>query len=229
VPAPEELCGYEAERELVFENTLRFLEGRPAQDVLLYGDRGTGKSTTVRALLARYRDRGLRLVQVDRRSLASLPRLWDAVEGMPQRFIAFVDDLSFDDGETDFRDAKVALQGGLRARPGNALVYATSNRRHLVRERFADGAAGEEARPGDAAEERLSLADRFGLTVIFAAPDQELYLRIAAHLARRRGIDLPEPELRRRALRFALWQGGRTGRTARQFVDGLEAELGPQA
>lgn len=229
VPAPDlppedELCGYEAERAAVAENTERFLRGLPAQDALLYGDRGTGKSTAVRALLRRYGGDGLRLVQVDRRALPSLPALWDAVEGWPQRFIAFVDDLSFEDGETEFKDAKVALQGGLRARPRNALVYATSNRRHLVRERFAPE---PEARPGDAAEERLSLADRFGLTVVFAAPDQELYLRIASHLAGRRGLGLPEAELRRRALRFALWQGGRSGRTARQFVDALEAGMAP--
>ncbi len=244
LPAPGDLVGYEAERRLVAANTERLLAGLPAHDVLLYGDRGTGKSTTVKALLRTYGGRGLRLVQLDRGALPTLPALLERLDGATQRFIVFVDDLSFEDGETGWKDAKVALQGGLRARPANVCVYATSNRRHLVRERLSDraapgsrdaarrsgapGGAGDpdDPRQGDAVEERLSLADRFGLTVVFAAPDQDLYLRIVRHLAESRGIPAPEAELKAGALRFALWQGGRSGRSARQFVDSLDPAPG---
>ena len=232
LPGAGELCGYEQERALVAANTERLLAGLPAQDVLLYGERGTGKSSTVKALLAQYSESGLRLIELGRRQLPMLPRIWDAVEGAPQRFIVFVDDLSFEEDETEYKDAKAALQGGLRARPANALVYATSNRRHLVRERLTErgpAGAGDDPRQGDAVEEKLSLADRFGLTVVFAAPDQALFLRIVDHLARRRGLDLPPEDLRAAALRFTLWQGGRSGRSARQFVDGLTAAPGGAA
>lgn len=231
VPRPDpvrlkDLCGYEAERGQVVENTERFVRGLPANDVLLYGDRGTGKSSTVKALLHRYAPEGLRLVEVGRRDLPSLPRLCETLEGQPQRFILYVDDMSFEEGETEYKDAKAALQGGIPARPENVLVYATSNRRHLVRERLSERGdpGGDDPRAGDAVEEKLSLADRFGLTVVFAAPDQALYLRIVAHLAAARDLALPEAELRSRALRWSLWQGGRSGRTARQFVQALEGE-----
>jgi predicted AAA+ superfamily ATPase len=225
LPAEEELYGYTEERALVRENTERFLRGLPAQDVLLYGDRGTGKSTTVKALLRRYGPRGLRLIELHRGDLTDLPYIWEAVDGAPQRFIVFVDDLSFDAGETTYKDAKAALQGGLAGRPANVLVYATSNRRHLVEERLPAREAGDDPRPKEAVEERLSLADRFGLTVIFPAPDQELYLGIVAHLAALRGLEVAGAELRARALRWAQWQNGRSGRTARQFVEALQAEL----
>lgn len=227
----EDLCGYEAERAPVLENTERFVRGLPANDVLLYGDRGTGKSSTVKALLHRHGPAGLRLLECGRRDLPSLPRLFEALHGQPQRFIIYVDDLSFEDGETEYKDAKAALQGGLAARPENVLVYATSNRRHLVRERLSErGSGGDDPRGRDAVEEKLSLADRFGLTVVFGAPDQELYLRIVGHLADARGLQLPASELRAAALRWALWQGGRSGRAARQFVQDLEGRLrGPAA
>ena len=229
LPLLSELWGYASERGLVIENTVRFLDGLPAQDVLLYGDRGTGKSSTVRALLREFGGRGLRLVELGRRSLPRLPEVWAALDGRPQRFIIFVDDLSFEEDETEYKDAKAALQGGLRGRPPNVLVYATSNRRHLVRERVSERGAAEPAaddpRGADAVQEKLSLADRFGLTVVFAAPDQRLYVEIAQHLAAARGLDVPAAELQARALRWELWHNGRSGRSARQFVDGLEAEL----
>ena len=224
---PEELYGYEAERRAVVQNTERFLRGLPANDVLLYGDRGTGKSSTVKALLPRFAAAGLRLVELGRRALPDLPRLCEALHDQPQRFIIYVDDVSFEERETEYKDAKAALQGGVAARPRNVLVYATSNRRHLVRERLSErGDPGmDDPRAGDAVEEKLSLADRFGLTVVFAAPDQELFLRIVAHLAAVRKLEVPEAELRTKALRWTLWQGGRSGRTARQFIQALEGEL----
>lgn len=224
---PQDLFGYEQERALVRANTAGFLQGLPANDVLLYGDRGTGKSSTVKSLLAQFAAEGLRLVELGRGHLPDLPRVCECLRGSPQRFIVYVDDLSFEEDETGYKDAKAALQGGLGARPANVLVYATSNRRHLVRERLSErpSPSDDDPRAGDATEEKLSLADRFGLTVIFTTPDQDLYLGIVRHLAAARGLDLPEADLRARALRWAIWYNGRSGRSARQFVDALQAEL----
>ncbi len=224
LPPLDALIGYPEQRQALIDNTERLLAGRPAQDVLLYGDRGTGKSSSVKGLLQRYAGQGLRLIELGRRSLADLPELAEHLAGAPQRFIVFVDDLSFEEHETGYKDAKAALQGGVSARPENVVVYATSNRRHLVRERMSERplpGRDDDPRAGDAVEEKLSLADRFGLTLVFAQPDQELYLRIVDGLAAQRAIELPPTELHARALRWAMWYNGRSGRTARQFVDTL--------
>jgi predicted AAA+ superfamily ATPase len=230
VPEPdpvrlEDLVGYERERAVVIENTERFLSGLPAHDLLLYGDRGTGKSSTVKALLTAYGDRGLRLVEMPRWCLRELPILMEVLRGRRQRFIVFVDDLSFEEAETGYKDAKTAIEGGLAARPDNVVVYATSNRRHLVRERTGDR-DDHDFRSDDTVEEKLSLADRFGMTVIFPSPDQELYLSIVSSLAARRNLPVDPGQLRQQALQWALWYNGRSGRTARQFVDHLAAQLG---
>jgi hypothetical protein len=220
LPGGDALCGYEAERRQVLENTERLVRGLPANDVLLYGDRGTGKSSTVKSLLPRFGGQGLRLVELGRRDLGDLPKLGERLAGAPQRFIVFVDDLSFEEDDSAYRDAKSALQGGIQARPCNVCVYATSNRRHLVQERLSERDP-DDPRGGDAVQEKLSLADRFGLTVVFGAPDQDLYLRIVDHLATTRALALGPAELHAAALRWALWHNGRSGRTARQFVDAL--------
>lgn len=218
--ALDELVGYTAERAQVLQNTRRLVAGLPAADVLLYGDRGTGKSSTVKALGPAFAAQGLRLVELGRRDLTDLPELAERLTGAPQRFIVFVDDLSFEEDDATYKDVKTALQGGLRARPANVCVYATSNRRHLVRERLSERDT-DDPRGGDGVEEKLSLADRFGLTVVFAAPDQRLYLEIVRGLARARGLELDREALDRQALRWALWHNGRSGRTARQFVETL--------
>ena len=225
---PGELYGYEAERAQVTANTERFLSGLPSNDILLYGDRGTGKSSTVKALLRHFADRGLRLLELSRRNLPDLPEVCARLADQPQRFIVFVDDLSFGADDGSYRDAKAALQGGLVARPPNVRVYATSNRRHLLQERFADRPRpdDDDPRAGDAVEEMLSLADRFGLTVVFPAPDQALYLEIVSHLAAEAGLDLPAAELRTQALRWAVTYNGRSGRGARQFIDAIAATAG---
>lgn len=219
---PQALYGYEAERAQVVANTERFLSDLPSNDVLLYGDRGTGKSSTVKALLTRFSGRGLRLLELSRRDLPDLPDVCERLAAQPQHFIVFVDDLSFG-ADGDYRDAKAALQGGLVARPGNVRVYATSNRRHLLQERFADRPRpdDDDPRAGDAVEEMLSLSDRFGLTVVFPAPDQALYLEIVSRMATQAGLDLPPAELRAQALRWALTYNGRSGRSARQFIDAV--------
>ncbi|HVB09247.1 MAG TPA: ATP-binding protein [Bacillota bacterium] len=218
---PEDIVGHVEARAALASNTERFLRGLPAHDVLLFGGRGTGKSSSVKALLTRYRDRGLRLVEAGREVVGDFSDLAAAVRGRRQRFILFLDDLSFEAEETEYKALKAALEGGVEARPGNLLVYATSNRRHLVREAFAER---EDLHGQDTLEEKVSLADRFGLTVRFATPDEEGYLAIVAALCRARGIDPDASRLRERALQWAAWGSGRSGRSARQLVDVLVAE-----
>jgi len=222
----EELIAYDSEREPLLRNTERFVTGLPAHHVLLYGERGTGKSSTVKALVHAYGDRGLRLVELPRDDLDDLSRVLATLRELPQRFVLFVDDLSFEEHEVQYKALKAALEGTVEAWPANVVLYVTTNRRHLIKERFSDRDQEQngEVRPRDTMEEKLSLADRFGLLVTFPAPDQERYVRVALGLAQAHGIGLPSGELRRRAIQWALWHNGRSCRTARQFVDELIAE-----
>jgi predicted AAA+ superfamily ATPase len=235
-----DLIGYEAERATVIENTLQFLDGFPANNVLLYGDRGTGKSSTVKALLNEYHERGLRLVEVSKTQLFDFPEIIRQLQGRGRKFIIFVDDLSFEDSEGSYAALKAVLEGGIEHRPDNVLIYATSNRRHLIRERFGDrrglsGTGAADAAPGaevlgevhtgDTVQEQLSLADRFGITVIFPTPDQDRYLEIAAGIAAGRSLGIDREQLRQSALNWERWHNGRSPRTARQFVDWLEGKL----
>ena len=233
IPAPDpirldDLIGYERERELVLRNTEHLLAGFPANSVLLYGDRGTGKSSTVKALLNEHAERGLRLVEVAKDDLADFPRIVGLLRDRPERFILFIDDLSFGEHERDYRGLKALLEGGIEARPPNVVLYATSNRRHLVQERWTDreSALNAEVHGQDTMQEKLSLSDRFGIRAVFPAPDQARYLEVVDALAERRGLEMDPDELRRRALQWAEWHNGRSGRTARQFVDHLQGELG---
>lgn len=223
----EELVGYEREREPVVRNTVQFVAGHPANNVLLYGEQGTGKSATVKALLNAYGDGGLRLIEVAKEDLADFPRILAVLRDRPERFILFVDDLSFEEQEVHYKALKAILEGGLEVRPDNVLLYATSNRRHLVKERFGDRTAPGEAElhVQDTMEEKLSLAARFGLRVTFMAPGQDRFLAIVAALAQARGLEIASGELRQRAIAWAQWQNGRSGRTARQFIDHLTGEL----
>jgi uncharacterized protein len=223
----EELIGYDRERALLIENTEQFLDGFSANNVLLYGERGTGKSSTIKALLNAYGERGLRLVEVPKQLLGDFPYILAPLRGRRERFVIFVDDLSFDEHETIYRELKAVLEGSLEARPENILVYATSNRRHMIVERFSDHEAPQdsEIHTMDAVQEKLSLSDRFGLRLFFLSPDQGLYLEIVRGLARQRGLEITAQELERRALRWAIWQNGRSGRTARQFIDYLSGAL----
>ena len=217
-----DLKNYEAQRSQVVDNTLCFLNGKPAQNVLLYGDRGTGKSSTVKAILNEYDE--LRMVELSKNDIAGLPSLFRMLKDIPLHFIVTIDDLSFGENDDRFSILKAALEGSLSARPENILIYATTNRRKIIRETVAD----REINGADAIDESLSLADRFGLTVTFTKPNREVYLDIAAKLAADRGISLPEEELIAAAERFALKRGGRSPRTARQFADWLcgRIELG---
>ena len=227
----DELIGYDLAREEVLNNTRNLMRGFQANNVLLYGDRGTGKSSTVKAILNAHAEAGLRLVEVPRSQLQDFPRIIALLRRYPQRFILFVDDLSFEDNEWNYKELKAVLEGGLEIRPANVAVYATSNRRHLIREKFSDRgiprhqAAPDEVHESDTTQEKLSLADRFGITVTFTTPDQEKYLEIVSGLARLKGLDMEPSVLRRRALQWERWQNVRSGRTARQFIDYLAAEL----
>ena len=228
VPEPDpvrlvELVGYERERGPLLRNTERFLAGLPAHHVLLYGLPGTGKSSTVKAILNEYADRGLRLVEVAKEDLGGLPQVLETLRGRGPRFILFVDDLSFEQHEVTYKSLKALLEGSVERPPENVRVYATSNRRNLVRELFSEREDDVHAR--DTLQEKLSLGARFGLRVTFPIPDQQRYLAIVAELVHQRGIEVPEAELIERATLWDRWHAGRSGRTARQFVDELEAEL----
>jgi predicted AAA+ superfamily ATPase len=224
-----DLAGYEEQRSIAAANTLRLIEGRGANNLLFYGDRGTGKSATVKAIGLEYADRGLRLVELPRNRLFELSQVLASLASRALRFIVFIDDLCFDEAGGAYADLKTLLEGGLEARPQNAVVYATSNRRHLLKERFADrlGVARPDAevRAFDAVQEQWSLADRFGLTLVYTSPSQERYLAIAEHIARCRGLlkpETPEPDLevfRENALRWERWFNGRSPRTAAQYAD----------
>ena len=219
----EDLAAYEAQRSVVQANTLRFLEGKPANSLLLYGDRGTGKSATVKALCNEYADRGLRLLEVHQGDLAQLPAVMELLAGRGRRFIIFIDDLSLENPEDPLTELKSPLEGGLAARPSNVLIYAASSRRCPARERFAASEEGGELQSFDRAEEPPPLADRFGVTVVFNAPTQEEYLQIAGHIAARRGL-LPggtEESFRENALRWERWFNGRSPRAAVRYVDWL--------
>ncbi len=226
----ENLIGSEREREVVIANTAQFVAGLSANHVLLYGARGTGKSSTVKALLPRFGKQGLRLIEVHKNDLADYPLIAKAIRERPEKFILFVDDLSFEADEFSYKDLKALMEGSLEQRPPNLLIYATSNRRHLIKEQFSDNArpGDEDVNVWDSVEEKLSLSDRFGLIVTFLSPNQTQYLAIVDGLAAQAGITLEQEDLHRRALRWELSHSGRSGRTARQFINQLVGELGLQ-
>jgi uncharacterized protein len=222
------LVGYEWQQQALVKNTESLLNGNHALNVLLYGSRGTGKSSLVKSLLSLYGKRGLRLVEIAKADLQDLPRVVEQVRNIPQKFIFFVDDLSFEADEEQFKALKVVLEGSITARPSNVVVYATSNRRHLIREYFSDRPAPrdqDELSTWDTVQEKLSFSDRFGLTLTFEPTDQDTYLKIVFHMAQEQGIVLEPDKLKFRALQWATQQNGRSGRTARQFIDFLTGEL----
>ncbi|MCP4905053.1 MAG: ATP-binding protein [bacterium] len=226
----ESLIGVDRAVEALDRNTRQLLAGLPYNDVLLHGERGTGKSSAVRGLLSRYAEQGLRIVEVDRNDLAELPQLLVMLRAgtasAPDRFsfLVFCDDLSFGSTELGFRELKAALEGGIEARPPRVCVVTTSNRRHLLPETMADNRAAyvdsdNELHHGEALEEKLALSDRFGLVLGFYKCDQATYLAIVAHWLNEAGIAELDEVGRKAALRFSLERGGRSGRVARQFAN----------
>ena len=212
-----ELPGYEREREKVISNTRALLSGTGAANVLLYGDAGTGKSSTVKAIANAFAPEGLRLVEVKKHQLYQIPSLMDELSRNPLKFILFIDDLSFTAGDDNFAALKAILEGSVSGSPRNIAVYATSNRRHLVKETFTDR-DGDELYAADTRQEMMSLAARFGLTVTFLRPEKQRFREILLALAPQYGVDCPEEQLVERAEAFALRAGGRSPRVARQFL-----------
>ncbi len=217
----DSLIGVERSIAKLRANTEAFTGGAPALDVLLYGERGTGKSSAVRGLLREFGPRGFRLVEIQRAAFSELHAIFAKLRPRDERFGLFCDDLSFAPGDSSFRELKAALDGGLEARPDNVIILATSNRRLLVPERASDNLEAtldrhNDLHPGETAEEKVSVSDRFGLLLPFLAFNQETYLRIVDHHAREMGLTLDREELHARALRFSIQRTGRTGRTARQ-------------
>ena len=220
----DSLKGYEMIRQPVVDNTIAFLDGLPANNCLLYGDRGTGKSSTVKALLNEYCDRGLRLIELPKPYLSEYPDIVQEIAGLPLKFIIFIDDLSFQSGDENYSALKGVLEGGIASRPGNALIYATTNRRHILNETMS-ARTGDEIHLADTIQESLSLSDRFGVQVTFLAPDRKNYYRIIHALADERCFNVDRKELEMAAERWAISKGGRSPRTAVQFVDYAEARL----
>lgn len=220
----DDLCHVDRQKKLIEQNTLQFLQGRPANNVLLTGARGTGKSSLIRACLNSYAQEGLRLIEIDRHDLADLMDIADLVAERPERFIFYCDDLSFEQSDASYKALKVALDGSVAAQSDNVLIYATSNRRHLMPERMADNlehtlGAGGDLHPGETVEEKISLSDRFGLWLSFYPFSQDEYLAIVAHWLRAFGCSEPQIEsARAEALQWAIQRGSRSGRTAWQFA-----------
>jgi len=229
------LIGVERSVARLRANAAAFTRGEPALDVLLHGERGTGKSSAVRGLLGELGPKGLRLVEVQREQLLDLSPLYAALRARPQRFALFCDDLSFEQGDASYKQLKAALSGGVEARPPNVILIATSNRRHLLPERMSENleARLDDAgvlRPGETTDEKLSLADRFGLVLPFFSFDQDTYLAIVDHHAAQLGLAdrIPTSELHARALRFALDRSNRSGRTARHACIAILQEVGEE-
>lgn len=215
-----QFIGYEQERQKVVENTRAFIEGRPAANVLLCGDAGTGKSSTVKAIANDFYEDGVRLIELRKDQLRHLPYVMGKISGNPLKFIIFIDDLSFNQNNDDFSMLKAALEGSASATADNAVIYATSNRRHIVKESFGDR-DGDDVHINDTLQETLSLSERFGLTVLFSKPNKALYLRIVKELAKRYDIAIEEKELERQAEEFAIRKGSRSARGAEQFINSL--------
>ena len=225
--ALDDLLGVEEQKQQLLANTEQFVRGEPANNALLWGARGTGKSSLIKAVFNHYRDQGLRLIQVDKAGLADLPEITDGLEGSGHRFIIFCDDLSFDEGEAGLRELKSLLEGSIEQPPENVRVYATSNRRHLVPERMSDNLASKmiegELHLADAIEEKISLSDRFGLWLSFYSINQDDYLAIVDHLFK--GGAVERDALHHEAKQFAQSRGVRSGRVARQFYNAAWSRL----
>ena len=226
----DDLVGYEAQKKTLKDNTEAFVSGSYANNVLLYGDSGTGKSTSIHALMHEYVERGLRLIEVTKPDRGRLPQILSEIKKRNYRFILFLDDLSFEEDESDYKELKAMLEGALETRSDKVLIYATSNRRHLIRETWGDRSDmeyNEDIHRSDTMEEKLSLASRFGVTIYYPKPGPREYLEIVRSLAARKEIELSGQELEDAARKWELRHGGMSGRTASQLItwlDGTENE-----
>lgn len=217
-----DLVGYEMAKKKLVDNTNAFVEGRKANNCLLYGDAGTGKSSSIKGIANEYYDKGLRIIEVYKHQFQDLNEVISQIKNRKYKFIIYMDDLSFEDFEIEYKYLKAVIEGGLEKKPDNVLIYATSNRRHLVRERFSDKEDRiDDLHKGDTVSEKLSLVARFGVTIYFGAPDKKEFLNIVKTLAERYGVGMGEEELLAEANKWELGHGGLSGRTAQQFIDYL--------
>lgn len=214
------LIDYKQEQQIIIDNTKALLDGKPAANILLTGDAGTGKSSTVKAVVNELYKQGLRILEVRKDQLREIPAVLDELTQNPLKFIIFIDDLSFQKDDDNYSALKAILEGSVSAKSGNVVIYATSNRRHLVKESFSDR-DGDDIHRNDTMQEIISLSERFGIHITFQKPDKETYLDIVRHLAREAALNIAEDELDLLAERFALSRGGRSARAAKQFVDSL--------
>ena len=216
------LVDYEREKKIILDNTVALLEGRPAANILLTGDAGTGKSSTVKAVVNELHERGLRILEVRKEQLREMPWVLDELSGNPLKFILFIDDLSFQKDDDNFSALKAVLEGSVSAKSRNVVIYATSNRRHLVKETFSDR-DGDDIHRNDTMQEIISLSERFGIQITFQKPNKQTYLDIVRHLAKERGLEYDPQKLELEAERFILGRGSRSARAAAQFIDSLMA------
>lgn len=219
----DDLKSYEKQRQKIVDNTESFVMGLPANNVLLYGDRGTGKSSTVHAVLNRFADRGLRMIEVPKSAIPEFPLLLEKLVRSPMKFIIFIDDLSFSSDDDSYASLKAALEGSVSARQNNTLIYATSNRRHLVKETFSSR-DGDELHRTDTIQETMSLSDRFGLSVTFLNPDRARFYSILDQMAADRCLSVDPERLHAGAERWALERGGRSPRVLKQYIDHVESK-----
>lgn len=215
-----QLVDYERERKIIVDNTKALLDGKPASNILLTGDAGTGKSSTVKAVANALWGEGLRIVEVRKDRISAIPKVLDELSSNPLKFVLFIDDISFLKDDDSFNTLKAILEGSVTAKSENVVIYATSNRRHIIRESFSDR-EGDDIHRNDTMQELVSLSERFGIHITFSKPNKDTFLRIVRHLAKENGIDMEEKELDLLAERYALERGGRSARLARQFIDGL--------
>mgnify|MGYP002508046407 FL=1 len=218
----DDLIGYEIPKKKLIDNTEAFVEGKRANNCLLFGDAGTGKSSSIKAIANRYYDKGLRIIEIYKHQFQDLNDVISQVKNRNYKFIIYMDDLSFEDFEIEYKYLKAVIEGGLEKKPENVLIYATSNRRHLVREKFSDKEERrDDLHAGDTVQEKLSLVSRFGVTIFFCAPDKKQFEQIVKTLAGRYNITMKEEELLLEANKWELAHGGLSGRTAQQFIDYL--------
>ena len=217
-----DLVGYEIPKQKLIDNTKAFVEGKKANNCLLFGDAGTGKSSSIKGILNEYYDQGLRMIEVYKHQFKDLNDVIAQIKNRNYKFIIYMDDLSFEEFEIEYKYLKAVIEGGLEKKPDNVLIYATSNRRHLIRETFKDKEdRDEELHTNDTVQEKLSLVARFGVTIYFGKPDKKQFQEIVRELAKKNGIDMLDDELLLEANKWELSHGGLSGRTAQQFIDYL--------
>lgn len=216
----EDLVGYKEAKEKLIQNTLAFVEGKKANNCLLFGDAGTGKSSSIKAILNKYYDKGLRIIEIYKHQFQDINEVIRLIKNRNYKFILYMDDLSFEEFEIEYKYLKAVIEGGLEKKPDNVLIYATSNRRHLIKETFKDKKDyDEELHTNDTVQEKLSLVARFGVTIYFGRPEKKEYQEIVKELAKRSKLEISEEELLQEANKWELYHGGMSGRSAQQFID----------